>query len=184
MENKFLEQFNRTMDIALSDKTTLEGQLDDILPRVKKWGQDLWEEKSYIGKPWQEIRDDDTFQDIILHVFNADGEYIRSIDGNIKTGKWRYLKESNKFIISLKDDNELFDLAFLNDQFFILSKHGDQPRKGNRKYFTLLHEKTAKKVEWLEAMEILFDVYRKSSMSYIMLSIAVVLIILIILIIR
>ncbi len=56
--------------------------------------------------------------------------------------------------------SELYELAFLNAQFFILKKHGDQTRKGRRKYFMMGYEGTVRGLKWLDCVELLFNEYR------------------------
>jgi hypothetical protein len=52
----------------------------------------------------------------------------------------------------------------------ILTKHGDQARKGQRKYFCLIHERAAKtpkgqELDWRNIMEKLFNVWRDNSLG-------------------
>jgi len=58
------------------------------------------------------------------------------------------------------------DLAYLDEYFFILRKHGDQTRKGNAKFFVMALEQVASNLEWRDAMELLFNKYRGNSSFY------------------
>jgi hypothetical protein len=60
------------------DLGTLDQHLDFILPKVIPYGEDLREEKFWLGKRWKEVRDDEGFHEAILHIFNAGGEYLLS----------------------------------------------------------------------------------------------------------
>ena len=159
---------------------SMDGYLQEILPLVKPWGEDLREEEFYLEKPWLEMRDDVHFHKAILHFFNVGGEYLRSVDGNVSSGSWRYLKAANKFLIEHSGGSELFDLAFLDGQFFILDKHGDQTRLGQRKFTVFVHEPVAKKLEWRDAMELLFNKYQNNNSFYITLTAIILVIIAII----
>lgn len=162
---------------------TLDGYLDRIIPTVRSWSEDLREEKFFVNKSWMEIRDDENFHEAVLHFFNAGGEYLISTDGDVTTGKWRYLDHSNKFILEPpKGEPELYELAFLDTQFFILKKHGDQVRLGKRKYFVLVVEPLARKIEWKHVPELLFNQYRDTNNFYLVAGIVIVLIIIIILV--
>lgn len=168
IENKFFEKILRSMSLELPVMDTMDEYLDMIIPLVKPWGEDLYEEEYYIGTRWLEVKDDDTFHEAVLHIFQEESEYLNSIDGNIRKGTWRRLDKSNTFIIeqlagSAGSPTELYDLAFLNKEFFILKKHGDQQRKGFSKYFVMGNEAYIKNLEWRDVMELLFNRYRNNS---------------------
>ena len=143
--------------------------LDFILGKVIPYGEDLGEEHFWLGKRWKEVRDDEGFHEAILHIFNPGGEYLLSLDGNIIKGAWRKLGPYNTLIIEMAGRSELFDLRFLNSDFLILTKHGDQGRKNQRRYFCLIHEWSAYgaggELDWRNVMEKLFNVWRENSLS-------------------
>ncbi len=168
IENKFLERVTRSLSLELPVQDTMDEYLDLILPLVKPWGEDLYETEYYLDVRWLEVRDDDSFHESVLHIFREEGEYLHSIDGNIHKGLWRKMDNSNTFIIeqttgSTVVKSELFDLAFLNKEFFILRKHGDQRRKGFTKYFVMGRESNIVNLEWRDVMELLFNRYRNNS---------------------
>ncbi len=151
------------------DLGDMDSHLAFILPKVIPFGEDLSEEKFWISKRWKEVRDEEGFHEAILHIFNTGGEYLLSLDGNVVKGTWKRLNQDNTLIIELSGKSELFDLRFLNPDFMILSKHGDQARIGKRKYFCLIHEKAAKaggrEMDWRNLMEKLFNIWRDNSLS-------------------
>lgn len=177
MEIKLFDKFVQPLKETLPEANSIDEYLEDkILPKVRPWSEDLREEKFYLNKSWLEFRDDVNFHKTVVHFFNAGGEYLKSEDGEISCGKWRYLPDSNKFLVMPKDcEGELFDLAFLDDDFFILRKHGDHRRLGNRAYFFMIHEPLGKKTNWRESMEILYDKAGRSTGFYILLFIALLL---------
>ena len=182
MENKLTENISRTFELPLPDAATMDQQLDQIIPKVRPWGEDLYEQQYYLDTRWLEIRDDDEFHESVLHIFRDEGEYLISIDGNITPGIWKILSKSNTFIIEkvvgeAVITSELYDLAFLNKDFFILRKHGDQKRKGGKKYFVLAREKAVRGLEWRDVMELLYNQYRNNS-TYIVALIALVVLVL------
>ena len=147
----------------------MNAHLDYILPKVIPYGDDLREERVWHGKRWIEIREEDGFHEAILHVFHADGEYMLSSDGNLMKGTWRQLSDYNSLVVELGVKGELFDLRFMNADFIILTKHGDQGRKGMRRYFVLVHEPASKhngvSLDWRNIMEKLYNVWRENSIS-------------------
>ena len=88
-----------------------------------------------------------------------------SLDGNLVKGSWRKLGTYNTLIIEIAGRSELFDLRFLNADFLVLTKHGDQGRKGQRRFFCLIHERSAGELDWRNVMEKMFNVWRENSLS-------------------
>ena len=159
--------------MPLPERENLDDYLDMVLPYVRPWSEDLSEQKFYVsngGKPWLEFRDDPGFQEIVVHFFNENGEYLQAVDGNVTRGKWRLLDGTNKLILEQGGGNnsrsELFELAFLSPSFFILMKHGGKNKKNKRKYFVMGYEAQMKRLEWRDYVELLFNTYRSQNKSF------------------
>jgi hypothetical protein len=166
MEGRFLDRIFNSFELDLpSGLETMDDFVEFIVPKVQPWSEDLREEKFYVGKRWKEIRDTDTYHETVLNMFMPGGEYLVVVDGDISKGAWRYMADTNTFIVDYGGRSQLFDLSFLNDDFFILQKHGDQTRKGRQKYFVYASEMMLqrKKLDWRATMEELYNVYRNSS---------------------
>jgi hypothetical protein len=166
----FFSQIARDISRAFSpelprDLGDMDSHLDFILPKVVPHGEDLREEGFWLSKRWREVRDDEGFHEAILHIFNPGGEYLLSLDGNLIRGAWRQMGGDNSLIIEMGGRNELFDLRFLNGDFMVLSKHGDQARKGLRRYFVLAHERSTRGLDWRNMMEKMFNIWRENSLS-------------------
>jgi hypothetical protein len=184
LEGKLLDRLGQTFKVEMPRAETLDGYLDRLLPIVKPWSEDLREEKFYLYRPWMEKKDDDRFHKTVLHFFHPDGEYLKSVDGDVSAGTWRYLGGANKFLIADQgSDGELYDLAFLDGQFFILKKHGDQARLGQRKYFVLVVESLGK-YEWRDLMEMLFRKSQSNISFYVLIAIAVVIVLVMLILFR
>lgn len=180
-DSKLLDSLTRSFSLELPVMDTMDEYLDLIIPLVRPWGEDLYEEEYYLDTRWLEIRDNDSFHESVLHIFRKEDEYLHSIDGNIHKGKWRKLESSNTLIIEQTAGNsvvksELYDLAFLNPNFFILKKHGDQQRKGFKKYFVLANENYVKGLEWRDVVELLFNRYRSNRQWIIFVVVIVILV--------
>lgn len=169
---KLLDTVSQAFRAELPELSSMDEYLDFLIPKVRPWGEDLREEKHYIMRAWLEFRDDDQFHDIVLHFFNEEGEYLRSENGDVHSGHWRYLESANKFLIELKD-TELYDLAYMDKNFFILKKHGEQERFGKAKYFVMAHEPLAKKLEWRDLMDLLYNTFRSNNQFYFILALIV-----------
>ncbi len=163
MEDQGLEKYQKMFNVELPKSDSMDDYLDFILSKIRPVSEDLRESEFWFNKRWIEIRDDLGFHEAVLHIFRPDGEYMISVDGNISKGAWRDIESPNTIILEHGARNELYDLAFLNDDFLILKKHGDQKRKGHSKYFVLGRESTMRNLEWRDAMEYLFNVYRGNS---------------------
>lgn len=170
----FYNDFFRDISHAISpdlpkDLGDMDAHLDFILPKVTPYSEDLREEKFWLSKRWKEVRDDEGFHEAILHIFNNGGEYLLSLDGNVAKGSWKRLNQDNTLILELSGKSELFDMEFLNSDFLILSKHGDQSRKGLRKYFCLVHEPASRArgrdLDWRNVMEKFYNIWRDNSLS-------------------
>ncbi len=178
LETKLLDRLGQSFRVEMPKADSLNGYLNAVLPKVRPWSEDLKEEKFYTSRPWMEIRDDDSFHALVLHFFNAEGEYIKSIDGEGHAGSWRH--QNNKLFITLGDDMEIFDLAFLDGEFFILRKSG----KGTYFFMMIEGRGRAYKDRWRDAVELLFKKSQSNVSFYILIAIAVVLAVFILLVLR
>lgn len=142
----------------------LAQHLDWMLPKVRPWSEELSDPEFFLNTRWLEITDREDFQHAILHIFLPEGAYLLSVDGDIREGTWRVLEGSNTFILEGEDGRkELFDLAFLNQDFFILKKHGYHSHQERPGYFVLGHESKVNSLSWREALDLLLNVWRKST---------------------
>ncbi|MCB0527315.1 MAG: hypothetical protein H6565_07780 [Lewinellaceae bacterium] len=151
------------------DLGDMDSHLNFILPKIIPYGEDLREENFWLSKRWKEVRDDEGFHESILHIFNEGGEYLLSLDGNVVKGNWKRLNKDNTLILEIAGKSELFDLRFLNGDFMVLTKHGDQVKKGLRRYFCLVYEPATrgggKELDWRNIMEKMFNIWRENSLS-------------------
>jgi hypothetical protein len=169
--NNPLDRIEETFEVSMPEakSPSMDAYLDEILPALFKSSEDLREIQYYVsegGKPWLEIKDDAGFQESVLHFFNENGEYLQSVDGNITKGHWRLLDGTNKIIIEQGTErhpvrSELFELAFLNSNFFILRKHGNQQIKGRHKYFAMGYEPAVRNLKWRDYIELLYNERRR-----------------------
>lgn len=130
----------------------LDEYLDKVLQVVRFWSEDFKEISFYIGKYWIEVWDDEKFYSVVMYIFNEDGEYIRVVDGDFSFGEWRYF--GNKFVF----EDEVFELVFMDLEFFIFIKYGNF-RKFGCKYYVYVVECFVKRFIWWELVELLFNKY-------------------------
>ncbi len=165
-----MDRIEDTFELNLPEtqENSLEAYLEATLADLYKYSEDLRETEYYVspgGKPWMEISDDPNFQESILHFFNEGGEYLLSVEGNVTKGKWRLLDGTNKLIIERGQHlSELYELAFLNQYFFVLRKHGSHRKKG--KYLFLGYEPVVQGLRWRDAVDMMYDTYRSNQTSF------------------
>jgi len=149
----------------VDDYANMDDFLDDLLPEIRHWSEDLDEREYYTGDfPWREVRDEPDFDASILYFFKDEDEFLHSINGNVHAGLWRTL-ESNKLLIEKNQghhiDNELYNMLYMNDEFMILEKPGDQRSLGKSKYLVLAREHKVPDMEWTNAMHQLSEKHKK-----------------------
>lgn len=152
--------FNAT-NLELPRFNSLDQGIDHVLGYVGDFSDGLADKALYLDKRWVEVRDDVNFQENVLHVFKDGGTYLRILEGDISAGNWELNLDG--FVLKFGGKHELFELTFLNEEFLILRKHGDQVSKGHRKYFFLTREKTKRGKEWMDLLEHMFGMYKENS---------------------
>jgi hypothetical protein len=181
LESKWLDIVANAFNSEVPHADAMDDLIDKMIPLIRPHSEDLREVQFYVGKHWVEVRDDENFHELILHIFNADEEYLLSDDGAVWFGKWRFL--ANKLIFGKLDPDEedptgeAFELVFLDPEFFILKKLSNPLKfENNRKYFVLAAEHLARKLEWFELMQYLFNKYRNNNNFLIVIVLVVLLI--------
>lgn len=158
---------------ALPTKDTLDEYLDIILPQISSWGEDIREEPFFVGRNWMEVRDTDGFSDVILHIFNEGGEYLKIKNGDIKRGSWQQLNNQNQIVL----DMTLYNLGFLDGNYFILMKHGNHLRNVDKKYFVMGNERLVASLTWREVVEHMHTSYKEGSNAVIIIATLILIVI-------
>lgn len=162
MNLSIFDEIKRSFSIELPYMERMDDYVDFIVGAIRPLSEDLSEPQYYLDTRWREFRDKDDFHNAVLHIFREGGEYLQVTDGNILKGSWKLLAKSNTMILEYGPNSELYDLVFLDSNFFILRKHGDQQRLKKSKYFVMAREGHAAKLEWRDVMESLFNEYRQN----------------------
>jgi hypothetical protein len=161
-----LSKIFNSINTELPRFDSLDQGIDYIMQYLWRFSEDLHEHEFYLNKRWKEVRDDVNFQESVLHVFKPDGQYLRILEGDINTGTWE--NSLGGFVIKFAGKHELYDKVFLNENFFILKKHGDQAvTRGQKKYFFIASERVARRREWVDLLDIMYEIY-KGNTNYMM----------------
>lgn len=174
MQGRLLDKIAKPFNVEMPERETLESALDNLLPIIQRHSEDIHEEEFYLNRHWIEMRDDETFHEVVLHVFQDGGQYVISTDGQMDYGEWQPL--ANKMVLNAGSRGTLYTLGFLDEEFFILRRHGN-PRKFPSKYLVLISEPLARRMEWNEAVEYLYDKYRNSNSFFMTVAVIVLLVI-------
>lgn len=162
METSIFSSLTRSLSLELPYLETMDEYVDFIVGAVKPLSEDLAEKEYFLDTRWKEFSDANDFTQTVLHFFREGGEYLKVTDGNVNKGKWQLLPKSNSMMLEIGPLNELYDLTFLDANFFILAKNGDQKRLSKRKYLVMGREGHLPNAEWRDVMESLFNEYRQN----------------------
>lgn len=153
----FIKNIFGSINPPLPQFKTLDEGIDYVLDYVGIYSEELSDSNLFIGTRWTEIRDNVHFHEALIHVFKSEGAYHRILDGDISTGSWALDLGG----LTLKfGGHELYELVFLNEDFFILKKHGKRSGKQQQGYLVFVKESIAKRREWTEILESLYKLYQ------------------------
>lgn len=158
----------------------MDTALNDTLPSIVSSSNALSEQEYYLDHHWIELFEKVGQTEVQLHVFQNGGRLLISTDGRIENASWNLLDKSEKFIISSgARGGELYTLAFLDDNFFILKRHGD-PRAHTKLYRFFIKENLGLKLDrdWRLALQKLESDYRNSNSTFLLIAFFIILIIL------
>ena len=155
---------------------TLDDYLDRIIPIIASSSETLLDTELYVNQRWIEMRDEEDFHQQVLHSFLTDilddvvddegRNYMRTIDADVTPGRWKHMKEMNRVIIhdAGKPNPELYELAFLSPEFFILRREGKRERDSMPKYLVLVLQSLKETgIEWTHLPQLLLRKYGPKS---------------------
>jgi hypothetical protein len=155
-------------------ETTLDQYIEEILPKLYPFSNEIGNSDDFEEIRWLEFNDNSVSKFECLHIFMPHEEYMQTWDGNLSIGSWRLLKDKHSMVTEMNDKKELYDIEFINDKFFILSKQGNQKSKGTRKFVVLGKEDLISKLTFEEKIAFLCSEF-KFNFNYIwMISVVVI----------
>ena len=177
MKELFIHPLAKALNLKLEKADTLDGYLEQILPRIEYSSDTLYESELYTNLRWLEITDGRA--EMILRIFSLDKmidksvasldpfKYTHSVNGNVTYGTWTLLK-GKALVLEHDISRELFDLVFLNEEFMVLQKHGHKPNNNVSRYIFLTREELADGLSWRQNAEELYNVYRHNLASIVL----------------
>lgn len=174
----FLNNLLSSSNDDLPEFDNLAQGIGFLMRYLRPYSEGLSDYEYYLNRRWMEVRDEIDFQEAVLHVFKEQGEYWHIIDGDVAGGSWEH--DLRGIILQFAGQHELFELVFLNENFFILKKHGNHDSKGYKSpYLFLASEGLARNAEWPELLAVLYDYYKDNS-SYKSIVVAVLIVVIIV----
>lgn len=158
----FLNNLFSSSNDDLPEFDNLAQGIGFLMRYLRPYSEGLSDYEFYLNRRWMEVRDEVEFQEAVLHVFKEQGEYWHIIDGDVAGGSWEH--DLRGIILQFAGQHELFELVFLNEDFFILKKHGNHDSKGYKSpYLFLASEGLARNAEWPELLNVMYDYYKDNS---------------------
>lgn len=169
MEDRLLDKIAQPFNISLPEHETMEKAIDEFLPAVKDFGEkDLEDTDCPLYKiDWVSMTDEPGDNSVVLNTFLSSGEIRISRDGSMDAKAFRVLS-ANRIIIgqSLHRDAFLYELQFMDNDFLIFKRHGNEANI-KKKYLFFCREAIGTRLVWKEALEKLVDKYRNNQFPWI-----------------
>lgn len=100
--------------------------IENLLPRLRQYGQDIDRKELFIEIPWITIDKD---QKQHKYIFKRNGELIMSSNGQVNIGTWEYLSTSKSLLIDRNVDKILLKHYFVDYAVMVLRLDGDTNNK-------------------------------------------------------
>lgn len=158
----------------------MEQTLDDILKVIRPNSNAIGEEDYFVDRPMLEMTDSLADTDTKLWIFRGGGgggSILKTMNEKVDQGSWNVVEGTQKVIISAGMGQVMYTLAFLDADFIIFQRYGTSRTTNVPKYLVLANERIAARMEWNEALEMLYAKYRNTNRSFVTVALAVLLII-------
>lgn len=167
MDDRLLDKIAEPFNLQLPEYATLEEMIDNVLPAVAQFSEPnlLPEDSPLYTINWVRMSDRPGATEVQLYTFQdyMRGEIRVVIDGKVDAQAYEVEESGERIIIgqSVMRDSFLYELAFLDEDFLILRRHGNAANI-NERYLFFCREALGTRLTWNEALERLVDKYRNS----------------------
>ena len=167
MEDRLLDKIAEPFNLQLPEYASLEEMIDGVLPAVAQFSEPdlLAEDGPLYAVDWVKMTDRPGATQVELYTFQDYGRgEIRVVTDGAVSGMSYEVEESGKRIVigqGMGRESFLYELAFLDEDFLILSRHGNAANLQHR-YLFFCREALGTRLTWNEALERLVDKYRNS----------------------
>jgi hypothetical protein len=95
--------------------------INNLLPRLKQFSENLDRKELFIEIPWV-IVDDNLNQQ--KYIFKRNGDLVMSLNGQVTIGKWEYLAAARSLLIDRIQDKVLLNQNFIDSAVMALKMDG------------------------------------------------------------
>jgi hypothetical protein len=178
MEDRLLDKIAEPFNLQLPEYESMEQMIDNVLPAVKKFSEPSFDDEtaSLLRVEWVKMSDRPGDTVVSLYRFQEGGEIRIANDGALEAQA--YEAEGKRIIIgdSIYRNSFLYELAFMDNDFLILKRHGNAANIKN-KYLFFCRESIGTRLTWNEALEKMVDKYRNSQFPLLIVALIVTLLI-------
>ncbi|MEO0731687.1 MAG: hypothetical protein AAFZ52_02550 [Bacteroidota bacterium] len=180
MEDRLLDKIAQPFNLQLPEYETMEAMIDEVLPAVKGFSEpNLGGDEPLLTKiNWVKMTDKPGDTALRLYSFLPTGEISVAEDGKMSAMSYDVDTKNTKRIIigqSRYRDSILYELAFLDNDFLILKRHGNSENL-KKKYLFFCSEPIGTRLTWEEALEKLVGKYRDNQMPWLLILIVLLVI--------
>ena len=165
MEDRLLDKIAEPFNLQLPEYESMEKMIASILPAVRSFSYTNLEadDVPLYRVDWVKMSDVPGDNKLILYRFEEGRGSIQvATDGEISSESYEIVNPKRIIVgDSVYRNSYLYNLAFLDEDFLILQRHGNQENL-KRKYLFFCREAIGAKLSWSEALERLVDKYRNS----------------------
>lgn len=170
MDDRLLDKIAAPFNPTLPEGAqTLEEKIDQVLPAVARYSDfDLTREDSPVYQTdWIKMSDQPGMTVISLHTFMPSGEIRIANDGAMDAASHKVISPSRLIIgQSISRDSYLYELAFMDNDFLIFERHGNQANFRGSKYLFYARESIGTRLDWDEALDRLVIKYRNNAFPW------------------
>lgn len=168
MDDRLLDKIAEPFNLKLPEYTSMHDMIEEVLPAVRKFSEPTLdaEDSPLYANEWVRITDNPGDNVLKLHRFLRSGEIRIANDGAMDSSSHQIVSPGRIIIgQSLHRDSYLYDLAFMDNDFLILARHGNDANFTN-KYLFYTVEHIGTRLTWDEALEKIVAKYRNNQMPW------------------
>ena len=169
MDERLLDKIAEPFNLQLPDYQSMEEMLDDILPEVRGYSEPSFEDEdaSLNVVEWVKMSDQPGATKINLWSFEP-GSEIRIVSDGELSNKFYSVEGPRRIVIGdgMYRNAILYELAFMDRDFLIVQRHGNQENIRGKKYLVFCREAIGTRLVWHEALTRLVDKYRNSQFPW------------------
>ena len=167
MEDRLLDKIAEPFNLQLPEFESMEAMLDGVLPSLKGSTTSYLDaddpDNPLFAGNWVRMTDTPGATQVVLYTFSPMGNIRIATDGEISNSSFEI--ESRTRIIMGESPHRgsmLYNLVLLNNDYFILMRHGNTENFKN-KYVVFCTEAIGSRLKWDEALERLVAQHRDSN---------------------